>query len=234
MFQVYNSIIHHLYIILCAHHPKSSLLLSPFIPPLPSPTSPHSLFWVWTFFIFYYCCSVTVVPPFSPVVLPCPAHPHPRSHSQSPPHCLCPWVLYLCFFTWQLFLVLCRAVAFSFSPLIFSTSLTKFLQLCQRCQQHLLSFFHVPLPHCLPPQRVRERQRLRENTCRSMKLIQLVACNFTPTMVDMLLSLLRSLRLPLSYSKLPAAVQFSLHTLLKVFWILTPQGWVRGPALVSS
>ena len=30
-FQVYNSILHYLYIILCGHHPKSSLLQSPFI-----------------------------------------------------------------------------------------------------------------------------------------------------------------------------------------------------------
>ena len=40
-FQVCNSIIRHLYIVLCAHHPKSSLLPSPFIPLypfLPPPT----------------------------------------------------------------------------------------------------------------------------------------------------------------------------------------------------
>ena len=40
-FQVYNSAIHHLYIALCAHHPKPSLLPSPFIAPLPSSTCPH-------------------------------------------------------------------------------------------------------------------------------------------------------------------------------------------------
>ena len=34
--QVYNSTTHQLYIILCVHHPKSSLHLSPFIPHLPS------------------------------------------------------------------------------------------------------------------------------------------------------------------------------------------------------
>ena len=38
-FQVYNSITHHLYIVLCIHHPKSSLLPSPFIPSLLSSTS---------------------------------------------------------------------------------------------------------------------------------------------------------------------------------------------------
>ena len=32
--QAYNSIIHHLYIILCIHHPEARLFLSPFIPPL--------------------------------------------------------------------------------------------------------------------------------------------------------------------------------------------------------
>ena len=37
----YNSIIHYLYVVFCAvHHPKSYLLPSPFIPPLPSPASP--------------------------------------------------------------------------------------------------------------------------------------------------------------------------------------------------
>ena len=35
-FQVYNSIIHHMYIVLCAHDPKSSLLPSLFLMPLPS------------------------------------------------------------------------------------------------------------------------------------------------------------------------------------------------------
>ena len=40
---MYNSMIPNLYIVLCVHHPKSSLLPSPFIPPLPSPinTSSH-------------------------------------------------------------------------------------------------------------------------------------------------------------------------------------------------
>ena len=43
-FQVYNSITHYLYIVLCVHHPKSSLLPSPFITPLPSSTSSHTPF----------------------------------------------------------------------------------------------------------------------------------------------------------------------------------------------
>ena len=33
--QVYNSIVHHLYIVLCAHHPKSGVLPSPLIPTIP-------------------------------------------------------------------------------------------------------------------------------------------------------------------------------------------------------
>ena len=37
-FQVYNSIIHHLYIEMCVHHPKSSLFPSPYS------MSPHSPF----------------------------------------------------------------------------------------------------------------------------------------------------------------------------------------------
>ena len=45
-FQVYDSIIYHLYVVLCAHLPESSVLASPFIPPLPSPTSATLLsFW---------------------------------------------------------------------------------------------------------------------------------------------------------------------------------------------
>ena len=44
-FQVYNSIIHYLYIVLCVHYPKSSLLPSLFIPTftlfcLPTPSFP--------------------------------------------------------------------------------------------------------------------------------------------------------------------------------------------------
>ena len=36
---MYNFITHHLYIVLCVHHPKSHLLPSPFIPSIPSSTS---------------------------------------------------------------------------------------------------------------------------------------------------------------------------------------------------
>ena len=42
-FQVHNSITHHLYIVLCVHHPQSSLLSSPFIPLIPSSSSPYPL-----------------------------------------------------------------------------------------------------------------------------------------------------------------------------------------------
>ena len=38
-FQVYSSTIPHLYIVMRVHHPKSSLLPSPFIPPLPTAAS---------------------------------------------------------------------------------------------------------------------------------------------------------------------------------------------------
>ena len=40
-FQMYNSLIHHLYILLRVHHSKPGFLLLPFIPPLPSSTSPY-------------------------------------------------------------------------------------------------------------------------------------------------------------------------------------------------
>ena len=40
---MHNSIIHHLYILLCVYHPKSSLLPPPFIPPLHSSSSTHPL-----------------------------------------------------------------------------------------------------------------------------------------------------------------------------------------------
>ena len=43
-FQVYKSTIRHLYIVLRVHHPKSSLLPSPFIPALPSSNFPHPVF----------------------------------------------------------------------------------------------------------------------------------------------------------------------------------------------
>ena len=51
--KVYNSTTHHLYTVLCVHHPKSSFSQSPFLspyPPLPLhiPSNPHSMV---TFFI---------------------------------------------------------------------------------------------------------------------------------------------------------------------------------------
>ena len=51
-FQVYNSIIQYLYIVLCVHHLKLSLLSSPFISLLPSSTSSHPPFLL----IIRYCC----------------------------------------------------------------------------------------------------------------------------------------------------------------------------------
>ena len=64
-FQVYDSIIHHLYIVLCVHCPKSSLLPSPFIPTLasfisPQPPSPlETLYyclclWGFSFFLYFF------------------------------------------------------------------------------------------------------------------------------------------------------------------------------------
>ena len=41
-FQVYDAILHHLCVVLCVHHLKSSLLPSPSTLPLPSSTCPHS------------------------------------------------------------------------------------------------------------------------------------------------------------------------------------------------
>ena len=58
---MYNSITHHLYFLLWVHHPKSSLLPSPFIPPyplLPPPTLPflsgnhHAVVCVTRVFLF--------------------------------------------------------------------------------------------------------------------------------------------------------------------------------------
>ena len=45
-FPAYNSITHHLYIVWCVHHPKASLLPSPFVPPYLSclPQGWHSCF----------------------------------------------------------------------------------------------------------------------------------------------------------------------------------------------
>ena len=71
---LYNSVTHHLYIVLCAHHPKSGLLLSPFIPPLPSSTSPLPSFpLVITMllsvsmrgFLFFCFCFCWIPSPFS-------------------------------------------------------------------------------------------------------------------------------------------------------------------------
>ena len=62
---MYNSITHHLYIVLYVHHPKSSLLLSPFISPSPSspyprlPTAPlgeQTIFLHWTALHRCYPC----------------------------------------------------------------------------------------------------------------------------------------------------------------------------------
>ena len=52
-FQVYNSKIHHVYIVLCAHHPKSSLLSPSFvcIYPLQPPSNPLSLWSTFSTFL---------------------------------------------------------------------------------------------------------------------------------------------------------------------------------------
>ena len=44
-FQVHNATSHHLYPLLCVHHPKSNLCASPFIPPTLFSTSPHLFPW---------------------------------------------------------------------------------------------------------------------------------------------------------------------------------------------
>ena len=43
---------------------------------------------------FFYCCSITVVPHFSPLLSPASLSPHPHSHSQSAPCCMCPCVFH--------------------------------------------------------------------------------------------------------------------------------------------
>ena len=48
--------------------------------------------------LFFYCCSITIVPIF-PLTLPCPTNPPPPTFN--PPHCLCPWGLYT-FLDWTL------------------------------------------------------------------------------------------------------------------------------------
>ena len=65
-FQVYSSMTHHLYIVLCAHHPKSSLLPSPcirhpFAPyqiPTPSPMVSTVLLSVSASFCLLFFCSL--------------------------------------------------------------------------------------------------------------------------------------------------------------------------------
>ena len=54
--QLQNSVICHLYIALCVHCPKSSLLSSPFIPPLASSTS----FYLFSLWQSPYCCKMPV------------------------------------------------------------------------------------------------------------------------------------------------------------------------------
>ena len=66
-FQVQNFITHHLYVVLCVHHPRSSLLPSPFILlyPLPPPPPPSplviaillsvSMSCVFFLFFFFFC-----------------------------------------------------------------------------------------------------------------------------------------------------------------------------------
>ena len=68
-FQGYNPIIHHVYIVLCVHHPKSSLLPSPFVPRLLSSAPSHSL----SLWYSPYCCPCLrgfflcwIPPPYSP------------------------------------------------------------------------------------------------------------------------------------------------------------------------
>ena len=73
---MYSSIIHHLYIVLYVHHPKSSLLPSPFIPPftlfyLPPPPFPlvinhHTVVYVYELFFF---CLIPLSFSLSPLTL---------------------------------------------------------------------------------------------------------------------------------------------------------------------
>ena len=44
---------------------------------------------------FFYCCSIAVVPIFPC----CSSLPPPHSHSQSPPCCPRPWIIYMCSLT---------------------------------------------------------------------------------------------------------------------------------------
>ena len=70
-FQVHNSTTHHLYTVLCVHHPTSSLPPSPFIPPFPPPPppilsfqqSPQLLSGSMSFFSFHFIfCSIPSTP----------------------------------------------------------------------------------------------------------------------------------------------------------------------------
>ena len=82
-FQVCNSLILHLYIVLCVHHPNSSLLPSPFIPHLPSSTSPtpfpsdnhHTVVCVYEV-VFFFCLIHSHFSPSPVTILPsdsCPS-----------------------------------------------------------------------------------------------------------------------------------------------------------------
>ena len=74
-FEVDNSIVHHLYIVLCVHHPKSSHLSSPFTHPLPSSMPPfplpsgnhHTVFCVYQ---YYFVLNFFTFSPCSPTPLP--------------------------------------------------------------------------------------------------------------------------------------------------------------------
>ena len=74
-FQVYNSIIYHLYIVLYVHHPEWLLLLLPFIPLypfLPAPTS-FSLVNIILLSVFLFFCFFCLIPsPFLPDLQPPP------------------------------------------------------------------------------------------------------------------------------------------------------------------
>ena len=68
--QVHNSTTHHLYTVLCVHHPKSSLLPSPFICPWPS--SPRPSPWQsppccpspWVFSLLFFLFNSSTSPPY--------------------------------------------------------------------------------------------------------------------------------------------------------------------------
>ena len=81
---MYSSLIRHLYIVLCVHHPKSSLLPSSFIPPLPCstpallPSDSHQ-----TVVYGVLCVCFCLIPsPFSPS----PATPPSTCSCQSVPY----------------------------------------------------------------------------------------------------------------------------------------------------